>query len=118
LPVACAYGADSGRTADRSGDLAVAAGLAHRDAPQFFPYPALERGGANVDRQVGVRSLTFQPRADQSYFCVALASMVSKYLRELLMGEFNRFWQEHVPGLRPTAGYPTDAARRWERPRL
>jgi hypothetical protein len=37
--------------------------------------------------------------------------MASKYLRELLMLEFNRFWQEHVPGLKPTAGYPGDAAR-------
>src|SRR5262249_32466132 len=54
---------------------------------------------------------TFQPRADQEHFCVALASMVSKYVRELLMGEFNRFWQGHVPGLKPTAGYPVDARR-------
>jgi hypothetical protein len=55
--------------------------------------------------------LTFEPRADAAHFCVALASMVSKYLRELLMLEFNRFWQAQVPGLRPTAGYPVDAAR-------
>jgi ribonuclease HII len=55
--------------------------------------------------------LTFQPRADAEHFCVALASMVSKYLRELLMLEFNRFWQTHVPGLEPTAGYPADAGR-------
>jgi ribonuclease HII len=55
--------------------------------------------------------LTFQPRADAEHFCVALASMVSKYLRELLMAEFNRFWQNHVPGLAPTAGYPGDAPR-------
>ena len=55
--------------------------------------------------------LTFQPRADAEHFCVALASMVSKYLREVLMLEFNRFWQGHVPGLKPTAGYPGDAAR-------
>ena len=55
--------------------------------------------------------LTFEPRADASHFCVALASMVSKYLREVLMRDFNRFWQQHVPGLQPTAGYPGDAAR-------
>ncbi len=55
--------------------------------------------------------LTFQPRADSEHFCVALASMTSKYLRELLMGEFNQFWQQHVPGVKPTAGYPGDAAR-------
>jgi ribonuclease HII len=55
--------------------------------------------------------LTFQPRADAEHFCVALASMVSKYLREVLMLEFNQFWQRHVPGLKPTAGYPGDAGR-------
>jgi hypothetical protein len=30
------------------------------------------------------------------------------------MLEFNRFWQAHVPGLKPTAGYPGDAARFFE----
>lgn len=55
--------------------------------------------------------LMFQPRADGEHFCVALASMASKYLREVLMLEFNRFWQEHQPDLKPTAGYPGDAAR-------
>ncbi len=58
--------------------------------------------------------LIFEPRADHHHFCVALASMVSKYLRELLMLEFNRFWEQHVPGLKPTAGYPSDAARFFE----
>jgi hypothetical protein len=58
--------------------------------------------------------LIFEPRADRQYFCVALASMVSKYLRELLMLEFNRFWQGQVPGLKPTAGYPGDSARFFE----
>ena len=37
--------------------------------------------------------------------------MLSKYLRELLMLEFNRFWQARVPGLKATAGYPGDAER-------
>jgi ribonuclease HII len=61
-----------------------------------------------LNREVRV---TIQPRADAEHFCVALASMVSKYLRELLMLEFNRFWQLEVPGLKATAGYPSDAAR-------
>jgi ribonuclease HII len=58
--------------------------------------------------------LTFQPRAEAACLCVALASMASKYLRELLMQEFNHFWQQQVPGLKPTAGYPGDAVRFWE----
>jgi len=56
-------------------------------------------------------SFTFQPRADSEHFCVALASMVSKYCRELLMLEFNAYWAKLVPDLKPTAGYPGDAAR-------
>jgi ribonuclease HII len=55
--------------------------------------------------------LTFQPRADAEHFCVALASMASKYVRETLMLEFNRFWASHLPDLKPTAGYPSDATR-------
>lgn len=42
---------------------------------------------------------------------VALASMTSKYLREVLMAGFNRFWASHVPGLVPTAGYYVDGQR-------
>lgn len=55
-----------------------------------------------------------QPRADGEHFTVALASMASKYLRELLMREFNRYWQGHLPELAPTAGYPGDARRFFE----
>ncbi len=55
--------------------------------------------------------VTFMPRADAGDMCVALASMVSKYLREMLMAEFNDFWRKHVPNLAPTAGYPVDAIR-------
>jgi ribonuclease HII len=61
-----------------------------------------------LDRPV---CITFMPRADMENFPVALASMVSKYVREALMLEFNAFWRRHVPGLRPTAGYPSDAGR-------
>lgn len=42
---------------------------------------------------------------------IALASMVSKYLRELSMLSFNAFWRQHLPDLKPTAGYPEDARR-------
>lgn len=55
--------------------------------------------------------LSFEPEADARHLPVALASMMSKYVREVLMGMFNRFWQQHVPDLKPTAGYPSDAQR-------
>jgi ribonuclease HII len=62
----------------------------------------------NLSREMTV---TFRPRADGDSVAVALASMVCKYLREVCMGQFNRFWARHVPGIRPTAGYPVDAKR-------
>ena len=37
--------------------------------------------------------------------------MLSKYLRELAMQAFNHFWVAQIPGLKATAGYPTDARR-------
>lgn len=54
----------------------------------------------------------FQPRAER-YAPVALASMMAKYLRELHMLQFNSFWKERLPHLRPTQGYPVDAERFW-----
>lgn len=53
----------------------------------------------------------FQVKAEKAHLAVALASMVSKYVRELLMVLFNRFWARHVPGIAPTAGYYTDGRR-------
>ncbi len=47
----------------------------------------------------------------ESCLAVALASMASKYLRELAMRAMNDYWCRRVPGLRPTAGYPQDARR-------
>jgi hypothetical protein len=47
----------------------------------------------------------------ESFLPSALASMTSKYLRELAMTAFNDFWRRRIPDLRPTAGYPTDAHR-------
>lgn len=55
-------------------------------------------------------SVAFRTQAER-YLPSAVASMTSKYVRELCMRGFNDFWQRHVPGVRPTAGYPTDAKR-------
>lgn len=63
---------------------------------------------AGLNREVTV---VFRPKADGDSVCVALASMVCKYLREVCMAQFNAFWRTHVPGLKPTAGYPVDAKR-------
>jgi len=42
---------------------------------------------------------------------VALASMTSKYVRELFMEMFNDYWTGRVPDLARTAGYYTDGRR-------
>jgi hypothetical protein len=55
--------------------------------------------------------LSLRPRADVDDGLVALASIVSKTVRELWMDAFNAHWTARLPGLRPTAGYPTDAQR-------
>lgn len=61
----------------------------------------------------GPRSLvvSFQVEADGTHLPVALASMTAKYVRELLMARFNRFWMRRIPDLKPTAGYVQDGRR-------
>jgi hypothetical protein len=55
--------------------------------------------------------IRFVVRAEKAHLAVALASMISKYVRELLMVLFNRFWAQRVPGVAPTAGYYVDGRR-------
>lgn len=55
--------------------------------------------------------IEFKVKGEEDAFCVALASMFSKYLRELHMRAFNEYWCAQHEGLRPTAGYHTDATR-------
>jgi hypothetical protein len=55
--------------------------------------------------------VSFMVEAEDSHLSVGLASMVCKYLRELFMTLFNRYWQACVPALQPTAGYYTDGQR-------
>jgi len=62
-------------------------------------------------RQCEVR---FRCEAESFHFPVALASMYSKYLRELFMRRFNAFFASHDGAIRPTCGYYTDA-KRWLR---
>jgi ribonuclease HII len=55
-------------------------------------------------------SVSFRVSGEE-IFPVAWAAMTAKYVRELAMRAMNSFWQQHVPGLKPTAGYPVDAKR-------
>ena len=55
--------------------------------------------------------VSFQVDAEEANLPVALASMVSKYTRELMMERLNGYFTERVPGLAPTAGYAKDGKR-------
>ncbi len=82
-----------------------------------FPEPLIEvRGQSNAqsvyrwgpsDARIEVRFCA----GGEAFLPTALASMTSKYLRELSMRAFNEFWCGRVANLAPTAGYPTDARR-------
>jgi ribonuclease HII len=48
---------------------------------------------------------------DRIHLPVALASMLCKYVRELLMEMLNGYWSRRVESLAPTAGYYTDGKR-------
>jgi ribonuclease HII len=55
--------------------------------------------------------LHFVVGADERFLPVSLASMVSKYLRELLVANINRYFTAFHTDLRPTAGYWKDGLR-------
>lgn len=69
----------------------------------------LERG------RLGAAFLT---EGESAHLPVALASMIAKFVRELMMLRFNTFWGNVARGssieLKPTAGYASDA-KRWLR---
>ncbi len=73
------------------------------EGPELSRYQIRDRGR--------VMSVSLSPRADGGNGLVALASIVSKTVREVWMDVFNAYWLVRVPGLKPTAGYPVDAAR-------
>ena len=55
--------------------------------------------------------LHFVVKADARCLPVSLASMVSKYVRELLMKRLNHYFLSFCPTLKPTAGYWQDGQR-------
>ncbi|MBN2245689.1 MAG: hypothetical protein JW755_07575 [Candidatus Aminicenantes bacterium] len=52
-----------------------------------------------------------QVNSEKNHLPVALASMISKYIRELLMARFQNFWSFHAPEIKPTCGYFKDGRR-------
>ncbi len=70
-----------------------------------------QRSAYRLVRAPSSPTIEFVTRGEDRHLPVALASIFSKYLRELFMRAFNRYWCQRVPSLRPTAGYYTDALR-------
>lgn len=77
--------------------------------PQAFIIRQQESAECSCYR-VGKLQLTIQSRAEEK-FEVAVSSLIAKYIREALMMTFNRYWQQRIPELKPTKGYPQDARR-------
>ncbi len=55
--------------------------------------------------------LHFLVKGETRQLPIALASIVSKYLRELFMLQFNDYWVRLCPQIKPTAGYHQDGLR-------
>lgn len=70
-----------------------------------------ERSVYGLGGEGGRLKVAFKKDGDCLALPTALASMTAKYVRELYMEAFNRYWQERAEGLKPTAGYGRDAYR-------
>lgn len=70
-----------------------------------------ERSGYKVQRGDQAWAVRFVLKGESHHLPIALASMYSKYIRELFMMCFNRYWTAHLPDLRPTGGYNQDGRR-------
>ncbi len=66
---------------------------------------------ANGRAPRGPVAIEFRQSGESAHLPTALASIYSKYLRELFMVALNRYWQQQVGDLRRTAGYYQDGLR-------
>ena len=88
----------------------------------YLPQITRQLGEAEIVREeaawseytLGESSLCYLRDGEDISFFIALASIIAKYLRETSMHLFNRYWEEKVENLRPTAGYGNDAKRFWK----
>ncbi len=82
------------------------------ESPQVSAYALSQpASGARPARSMQV---SFEVEAESRHMPVALASMISKYVRELLMARFQAYFAHHAPTVKPTAGYASDAKRFWQ----
>ncbi|OHB55115.1 MAG: hypothetical protein A2173_04705 [Planctomycetes bacterium RBG_13_44_8b] len=74
-----------------------------RETPQESIYQLITDGR--------IMRVHFIVGADENFLPVSLASMVSKYLRELLVDNINCYFLHLCPDIKPTAGYWKDGLR-------
>ncbi|KKL58489.1 hypothetical protein LCGC14_2224850, partial [marine sediment metagenome] len=70
-----------------------------------------DRSAYRIERQGKAAEIAFVTKGEDSSLPVALASMISKCLRELFMELLNAWWVRRSPALKPTAGYYVDGKR-------
>jgi hypothetical protein len=70
-----------------------------------------ERARYELRRGSRKMHVCFETEAEDRHMPVALASMVSKYTRELLMHRLNAYFTHAIAGLAPSAGYGVDGNR-------
>jgi hypothetical protein len=56
--------------------------------------------------------VAFKEKGEGQHLPIALASMAAKYLREVMMHQFNQWFHSYDAGIKPTAGYYQDG-KRW-----
>lgn len=79
------------------------------ETPETSEYELLQGDGQSGNRRF--MRVIFTVSAEQAHMPVALASMIAKYTRELLMARLNAFFTSQIESLAPTAGYATDGKR-------
>ncbi|MBL1217666.1 MAG: hypothetical protein D8M59_09245 [Planctomycetes bacterium] len=72
--------------------------------------PAASTYALDFGRERGA-TVSFIKGGDGLHLPTALASMTAKYVRELLMIRFNRYFAARLPEVKPTAGYVQDGRR-------
>jgi ribonuclease HII len=101
-------------TVDRHGGRSHYSELLAERLPDRYHWVVEEsrtRSAYRFPRKEGDVRISFEVKGDARYLAIALASMAAKYVRELHMRAFNRWFGNRAPDLRPTAGYAVDADR-------
>jgi hypothetical protein len=99
---------------DRQGGRKFYAGKIGALFPGAMPWVEVEtqrKSVYKIEHDGRTVRVAFLVEADGETLPVALASMAAKLARELCMQRLNAYFKQHVPELRPTAGYYGDANR-------